>query len=117
MYGWIVFIKKSLRRGVRLGLVADRPQKAVQGIEPALIVIDEKDCEAPRASRPHNLTYLGNLTVLGLTVYRQTAVTAFLLGRISMCISAALNRVVAGKAREGLALERRPVFGMWCSPR
>ena len=43
MHGWIVFIKKSLRRGVRLGLVADCPQKAVQGIEPALIVNDEKD--------------------------------------------------------------------------
>jgi hypothetical protein len=78
MYGWIVFIKKSLRRGVRLGLVADCPQKAVQGIAPALIVIDEKDREAPRASRPHNLTYLGNLTVLGLTVYRETAVMSAL---------------------------------------
>ena len=78
MHGWIVFIKKILRRGVRLGLVADCPQKAVQGIEPALIVNDEKDREAPRVSRPHNLTYLGNLTVLGLTVYRQTAVMSAL---------------------------------------
>jgi hypothetical protein len=40
MHGWIVFIKKRLRCGVGLGLVADRPQEVVQGIEPALIVID-----------------------------------------------------------------------------
>jgi hypothetical protein len=59
MHGWIVFINKRLRCGVDLGLVADCPQEAVQGIERALIVIDEKDREAPRASRPHNLTCLG----------------------------------------------------------
>ena len=34
-----------------------------------------------------------------------------------MRIGAALNRVVAGETRKGLALERRPVFGMGCSPR
>jgi len=78
MHCWIVFIKKSLLRGVRFGLVADRSQKAVQCIEPALIVIDEKDREAPRASRPHNLTYFGNQIALGLAVYRQTAVMSAL---------------------------------------
>ena len=53
---WIMFSNKRLRRGVGPCLVADCPQKAVQGVAPISIVIDEKDREAPRAGCPHNLT-------------------------------------------------------------
>ena len=42
MHGWIMFINKPLRRGIGPGFVADGPQKAVQGVAPALIVIDKE---------------------------------------------------------------------------
>ena len=56
MHGRIVFINKPLRRGVGPDLVAGGPQKAVQGVAPVSIVINEKDRKAPRTGCPHNLT-------------------------------------------------------------
>ena len=120
MHGWIVFIKKNLRRAVRLGLVADCPQKAVQGIEPALIVNDEKDREAPRASRPHSLTFLGNLTVLGLTIfyrplgsYEQVAVPSTLVVDQTIHLNADLLKCafIWSGGRAGSGLENA---GYWC---